>query len=340
MMTDKRILIAVADMTEEEKTRRNEFDTSLDDYSIERNFFSKFDNVDLLRVNDQDIAEKEELKKKILEFSPACVFNRFEGWSDDSYKEIEFARILEEMGMPFTGNTSYTLGLCLDKWTAKQALKAHGLPVPPGIFINDPDSIDTRGLDFPLFVKPCFEDASIGIDNSSFVKDEAELQRSVEMKLKDFPKGVIAEEFMTGKEYTMGIIGNSPYEILGISVLDYTKHGGTVSYLTYDSKWISNSPEYKLLMPSLDERIEPGIEKTLRGIAAGTAEAFKCRGYFRIDTREKNGKLCVIDVNPNPDISEDGGFMRQAFRKGYTYDSVIEKIIELAGERFEGSGIR
>lgn len=339
-MTDKRILVVVADMTEEEKTKKNEFDTSLDDYSIEKNFFGKFSNVDLLRVNDQDIAEKEELKKKILRSDPACVFNRFEGWSDDSYKEIEFARILEEMGMPFTGNTSYTLGLCLDKWTAKRTLKEHGLPVPPGIFINDLDNMDTRGLNFPLFVKPCFEDASIGIDNSSFVKNEDELRVSVEMKLKEFPRGVIAEEFMTGKEYTMGILGNSPYEVLGISVLDYSKHGGTVSYLTYDSKWISNSPEYKLLMPSLDEKIEPGIEKTLRDIAARTAEAFKCRGYFRIDTREKDGKLCVIDVNPNPDISEDSGFMRQAFRKGYTYDSIIGKIIELAEERFEGSGIR
>ncbi len=339
-MTDKRILLAVADMTEEEKTKKNEFDTSLDDYSVEKNFFGKFSNVDILRVNDKDITEKEELKKKILGVNPACVFNRFEGWSDDSYKEIEFAAILEEMGMPFTGNTAYTLGLCLDKWNAKQTLKAHGLPAPPGIFINDPNSIDTSGLSFPLFVKPCYEDASIGIDSSSFVKDEAELRRSVEIKLKEFPRGIIAEEFMPGKEYTMGILGNSPYEILGISVLDYSKHGGVVSYLTYDSKWISNSPEYKLLMPSLDERIAPEIQKTLLDIAARTAEAFKCRGYFRIDTREKGGKLYVIDVNPNPDISEDSGFMRQAFRKGYTYDSIIGKIIELAGEPFEGSRIK
>ena len=339
-MTDKRILVVVADMTEEERTKKNEFDTSLDDYSVERNFFGKFSNVDLLRISDQDIAEKEELRKKILKFGPACVFNRFEGWSDDSYKEIEFARILEEMGLPFTGNTSYTLGLCLDKWTAKQALKARGLPVPPGIFIKDPNDIDTGGLDFPLFVKPCFEDASIGIDKTSFVKDEAELRAAAETKLRDFPRGVVAEEFMPGKEYTVGILGNSPYEILGISVLDYSKHGGAVSYLTYDSKWISNSPEYKLLMPSLDERIEPEIERSLRDIATRTAEAFRCRGYFRIDTREKNGKLCIIDVNPNPDISEDSGFMRQAFRKGYTYDSVIGRIIELAEERFEGSAVR
>jgi D-alanine-D-alanine ligase len=205
--------------------------------------------------------------------------------------------------------------------------------VPPGIFIEDAYEIDTEGLNFPLFVKPCFEDASIGIDKESFVRDEEDLRRSAAVKLKNFPRGLVAEEFIPGKEFAVGMIGNSPYEVLGISVLDYAAHDGAPSFLTYDSKWISNAPEFKKLMPTLDAQIPEGIRKSLLDIARKTAEAFKCRGYCRIDTRERDGKVYVLDVNPNPDISEDSGFMRMAFKRGYSYESMLYRIIELASEK-------
>ena len=328
----ERILFVVADLGEEEKVQKNEFDTSLDEYAGELKFFAARPDAAILKIASDDFDDKRALKKKILDLSPFCIFNRFEGWSNNSATEIEFVRLLEETGIPFTGNSSYTLDLCLNKWGAKELLRKNGVPVPPGVFIDDIGKIDTRGLCFPLFLKPCCEDASTGIDKESRVEDEEALFTAAASKLKQFPKGLVAEEFLPGKEYAVGMIGNSTYDVLGVSVLDYSVHEGQWSFLTYDAKWIANAPEYRKLMPSLDEQIPGDIMEQLTGAAMRTARAFKCRGYFRIDTREKNGQVFVIDVNPNPDLSGDSGFTRMAIKKGYTYEGVVECIIELAME--------
>jgi D-alanine-D-alanine ligase len=327
-----RILVVIADLGEDEKAKKNAFDTSLDEYSGEIKLFASRPDASVMKIASSEFGDKRALKKKILDLSPSCIFNRFEGWSDNASTEIEFAGLLEEIGIPFTGNSAYTLGLCLNKWGAKELLKNSGVPVPRGIFINDMGKVDTKGLHFPLFLKPCCEDASIGIDKDSFVKDEKALFELASNKLKQFPKGLVAEEFMPGKEYAVGMTGNGPYDVLGVSVLDYSEHDGRWSFLTYDSKWIANAPEYKKLLPSVNSEIPAEIMKKLIDAATKTAKAFKCRGYFRIDTRERDGDIFVIDVNPNPDISEDSGFMRMARKKGYTYEGMLERIISLAGE--------
>ncbi|MDD4013471.1 MAG: ATP-grasp domain-containing protein [Candidatus Omnitrophica bacterium] len=333
-MAKKRTLVVLADMTEEERLRTNEFDTSTEEYSIERLYCAKRDNVSVLRLKIGDFNDREGLKKKILDHEPSCVFNRFEGWSDDSSKEIEFAEILEEVGIPYTGNSPQTLSVCLDKWGAKTLLKKSGVSVAPGIFIRNIEDIKLEGITFPMFLKPCFEDASMGIDDSSLVRDKKSLFKVAEEKLKLFPKGLVAEEFLPGGEYAVGIIGNGPYEVLGLSVLDYTKFKGMSSFLTYDSKWVSNTPEYGLMMPSLDEPISPAFKKKVLGTALKAAEVFGCSGYFRVDMRERDGESYVIDVNPNPDITEGSGFMRMAKKSGIGYIEMLEKIVSLAEERF------
>lgn len=334
-MHKRKILIVIADLGEEEKARKSEFDTSLDEYSSERKLAEKNPEFTLMKLDGQYYFEPEKFKEKIKSYTPTCILNRFEGWSDDSTQEIVFARILEDLGIPFTGNPPAALNLCLDKWNAKEVLRKAGVPVPLGKRIDASTGIDHEGLRFPLFLKPCLEDASIGIDELSLVRDEKEFIHSVSVKLKSFPRGILAEEFISGKEYTMGMIGNSPYEILGLSVLDHAGHG-LIPYITYDSKWMSNTDVYKKIMPSLDEAISENTRQKIEDIASRTAEAFGCKGYFRIDMRERDGEIYVLDVNPNPDISEDSGFMRQAFKKGYTYESMLYKLVELAEERFRG----
>lgn len=334
-MGKKNILIVIADIGEDEKSKKNEFDTSLDEYSSERKLAERNPEFTMIKLDGQYLFNPEEFKKRIKALEPTCILNRFEGWSEDSTQEIVFARVLEEIGIPFTGNPSAALNLCLDKWNAKEVLRKAGVPVPPGKRIDGPAGIGHEGLRFPIFLKPCCEDASIGIDERSLVRNEEEFSASAAEKLKNFPKGILAEEFISGKEYTMGMIGNSPYEILGLSVLDHSRHGLT-PYITYDSKWISNTDEYKMIMPSLDESISEGTRRRIEDIASRTAEAFGCKGYFRIDMREREGEIYVLDVNPNPDISEDSGFMRQAFKKGYTYEGMLYKLVELAEDRFRG----
>ena len=131
--------------------------------------------VDILK---EDLFVKGGVTRKLRERSPDCVFNLFEGFGEASYLEIKFAEILESTGIPFTGNPSRALALCLDKDLARRTLEAAGLPVAPGKCVLPGYGRNiAEGLKYPLFVKPRMEDSSVGIDNRSLVASDDDLFR-------------------------------------------------------------------------------------------------------------------------------------------------------------------
>lgn len=286
-------------------------------------------------IQKDDLKDRAAIKEKIRENNFFCLFNLFDGFDNDSQSEIEFVKLLEELQVPFTGNSSSTLAICLDKYKTKNILKENDILVPRGIFVQDIQDIEKLDLKFPLFVKPCCEDASLGIDRDSLVEQRDDLYEIVGERLREFPKGLLLEEFVFGKEFSAGFIGNGPYELLDISVLDYSRYKRLTPFLTHDSKWNTASEEFKKLVPSLDEKIEGDLRKRIVEVSKKAAKILECRSYFRLDFRERNNDLFVIDVNPNPDIGPDSGFMKQAFSKGYTCGETIQKIIEtvIPGER-------
>ncbi|MCM8756818.1 MAG: ATP-grasp domain-containing protein [Candidatus Omnitrophica bacterium] len=299
--------------------------------SLEEVFLKKGLKFTEIILNKRDFENRDNLKKKILNKEPACIFNLFEGFSGDSYKEAEFVEILEELGVPFTGNNYYALKTCLNKAKVKEVLKKEGIPTPNGLFVREIKDVSFKDLLFPVFIKPCFDDASIGIDRDSLVKDRHLIEKVLVKKLRAHPQGLIVEEFIPGKEYNVGFLGDYPYELLGISVIDYSKYKDFTPFLTYNSKWEEDSEEYKILIPSCNEKIDEDLKKKILNISLRAGKILGCRSYFRIDLREKDGKLFVLDINPNPDINKDSGLMKQAYHKGYTYEDIIEKILIFSG---------
>ena len=322
-----KILIAVA----KDISARNDVQDALRcRTSLEDVFLKKGLSVETLYLEEDNFEKVEMIKEKILGHSPVCVFNLFEGFGNNSQKEAEFVEILESTNIPYTGNSSHTLSLCLNKEVLKKILLKNSILVPKGFFIKDIKELKPDVLDFPLFIKPCFEDASVGIDRDSLVTEKQNAYEILEKKLKKFPQGVIVEEFISGKEYNVGFLGDYPYELLGISVIDYAKHKKILPFLSYNSKWETYSQEFKILLPSLEEPIDESFKKRIITLAKKVGEVSGCRNYFRVDLRETDGRLFVLDVNPNPDINQDSGFMKQAYYKGYTYEDIIEKILKSA----------
>ncbi|MEM7817112.1 MAG: ATP-grasp domain-containing protein [Candidatus Aenigmatarchaeota archaeon] len=295
---------------------------------IKKILFDKNYTVEILWIEKKDFEDREKLKNKILNKKPFVVFNLFEGFLDDPLKEVDFATILEELKIPFTGNSSLVLDICLNKEKAKNLLKEKGLNVPKGIYIKELGDISLDGLNFPLFVKPCFRDASEGIDEDSLVNNNEELYRVLEKKIEKFPHGFLIEEFIGGREFSVGFLGFFPYELLGVSVLDYSLFKNLVPFLTYKAKWNKSSLEYKTLTPSL-YTTDDDLRRKIIDIAQNAAKVIGCKGYFRVDLREKEEDIYVIEVNPNPDITLESGFVRQAFSRGYKYEDLISKIISL-----------
>lgn len=325
-MAVARILIAV---TQEATPRPDVLDNRRCAQSIFDALVADYEPM-ILEVTKYDFKNIPALKARIKSLKPVCVFNIFEGFSDDSLKEANFTRILTSLKIPFTGNGFDAIRTCLDKDYVRQILIQNNICVPRGILVKSAKDIQKINFDFPVFIKPNREDASIGIDNHSLAKDKAHLERYLREKVKNFNGGMVAEEFIPGCEYNCGFLGNSHFELMNVSVIDYVRHSDFKPFLSYDAKWNKAAPEFKTIVPVIDNHLDEGLKDSIIRLCRKAGHLLGCRGYFRVDLREKNQCLYVLDVNPNPDINVDSGFMRQAYSKGYTFGEVILRMVRLA----------
>ena len=269
--------------------------------------------------------------------SPDCVFNLFEGFGNDPFSEYEFAKHMEDAGIVFTGNSSETLFTCLNKRMTSDILSGQGMCAPKGVLVKRVS--DIKGIDIPLpfFIKPCFRDSSEGIDADSVINERSDLERVIREKLKTSREGLILEEFIPGAEYNISCLSGKKAELLGVSIMEYHRYPGCSPFMDYEAKWNVKSDRYKKLVPRVIPltRLDAKLKKEIKGLCGDISRMFGCRGYFRIDVREKDGRLYILDVNPNPDINEDSGFIKQAYSRGYKYHDVIKIIINNALQNTE-----
>lgn len=298
--------------------------------NVERSLAAKGHSFLSLSVSAGAWADPTALARTIEDMAPDCIFNLFEGFSFDAGQESVFAAFLETTRFAFTGNGSAALKACLDKAEVGAKLRGDGICVPESVKVCAFSDIDLDGVLYPVFVKPCREDSSVGIDKMSFCRNKAELAASLQQKLTAHREGVVVEDFIPGCEFNASFVGNGPYEMFAASVMDYSAHPGMDPFFTYDSKWKQDAPEYKALVPRVMLRSAKGFPSELEAISLRVGEVLGLRGYFRVDFREKDGWFYVLDVNPNPDISQDAGLARQALAAGYTYEDMIERIVKEA----------
>jgi D-alanine-D-alanine ligase len=294
---------------------------------------------DLVEVFPDLLLDPSRLAKAVRDRNPSVILNLFEGFEGRPETEVAFARVLETLGIPFTGNRAETLERCLDKSRARILLAGKSVPVAPGRLAL-PGSVpaDFGDLGFPLFLKPSAEDGSVGIDGNSLVRDAEELAQSLAKKLSAFPSGLLVERFLPGRECAAGFVGNGEScRCVGVSMLDYGKAGpGFPPYLGFGAKWAEDTDEYKVLMPRIldpENGDDAAPFAAARDLGARAGKALGCTGYFRVDMREGENELFVLEVNPNPDISPDSGFMRMAAGSGLSYAETLELILEAARGR-------
>ncbi len=275
----------------------------------------------------------EEARQKLAELKVEAVFNLFEGFCGEPETEVLVPETLAELRIPYTGCQPPILKLALDKAAVKAVMKQAGIPTPEFQLLS-PDNIDAFRLDFPCIVKPRAEDASHGITANSLVKDFAALERQVKVITESYHSGALVEHFLSGREFNATVMGNTECVVLPVSEIVYSLAPDIPRILTFEAKWEPGSPYFKgtkVICPAK-------VTEEERQIVAGTAmTGFKLlveRGYARMDMRfDEAGKLNIMEVNPNPDISPGTGAARQSAAAGMTYAKFIEKILNLALEK-------
>jgi D-alanine-D-alanine ligase len=262
-------------------------------------------------------------------------FNLFEGFAGHPETEAEIAEILSALKIPFTGCPAAALKLALDKAKTKTVLKEAGINTPDFQLLR-PETLSGFHLDYPCIVKPRREDASHGLSSENVVSDFASLERQVTAVSRYYGGQALVEHFIDGREFNVSVLGGT---VLPVSEIDYSLPAGIPRMLTFAAKWQPDSDYYKGTKVVCPAEI---TEKEREAIARTALKVFGllgCRGYARVDMRrDEAGRLNVIEVNPNPDISPGAGSVRQAEAAGMTYSQFIERIVELALEKKENDG--
>lgn len=273
------------------------------------------------------------VRKQLSKVKTELIFNVFEGFYDDPESEAQVARIMSEMGYMFTGCPVKALSLALDKAKSKEILAKCGISVP-GFQILDNNNIDEFNLDFPCIVKPRNQDASHGISQENVVYNMEQLKKQIARTSDNFNGQALVEEFLSGREFNICVIGNEEVIALPPSEIIYELPPDLPQILTYEAKWITESEYFKATRVICPAPISDELRTEITNTALLAYRIFECRGYARIDLRlDSKGSLKVLEVNPNPDISPETGAARQALAAGMTYAQFIDKIAMFALER-------
>lgn len=267
---------------------------------------------------------------------PDVIFNLCESVDNNAIHEMHIAGIYELLGIQYTGSPALTLGTALNKVRVKEILLSHGISTPRFQIMKSASRlILNENLSYPLIVKPSREDASIGITNDSVVYTQSELRKRVRYIVEQYDQPALVEEYIDGRELNVAVLGNLKPEVLPISEIDMsTLPKDYPRIITYNAKWLKGTEEYENTKGVCPADLPPELEREIKGLALQAYQLIGCRDYARIDVRlSKDQRPYVLEVNPNPDISDDAGFARSARAAGLTFEQFVGKVVESALER-------
>jgi D-alanine-D-alanine ligase len=279
---------------------------------------------------------------------PDVVFNLCEGVDGSSARESGVAAVVELLGIPMTGSGSETLSLARRKDRVNAVLGAAGLAVPAwrcaaanvGAGQDMGVTHDLHGghqtahescadwSHFPAIVKPAGEDGSVGIRQSSVVRDVDALS-TVVAELDD-PCAWLVQAFVPGREFNVAFVGP---DVLPLAEIDYSAMpSASWPIVSYDAKWDAGSAEDRGTRPVCPALIDEALAKRIVDAGRHAWSAVGGTGYGRVDVRldETETRAWVLDVNPNPDLAPGAGLARAAGRHGWSYSDLVLRIVDLA----------
>lgn len=308
----------------------SEFDSEETINAIARALQAKGHTVDLIEVERRDLFSY--FKKS----RPDMVFNIAEGRSG-RFRESEIPAILDYLNIPYTGSSTFSLALALNKTLTKKILKAENIPTPRfQLFLKGDEELDSA-LRFPLIVKPNREGSAKGINASNVVHTKEGLFAKIKELRDSYKQEILAEEFIEGKELTVGILENGKTVILPILEIDFStcKTSGEYFY-SWRMKEFQGNAELGLL-PTFHcpARLDKETEARVKEAAFKTHCAVGCLDISRTDIRlSKDNTPYVLEINPLPGLNpQESNFPLMAYAAGMKYEELIEAILMSASER-------
>jgi D-alanine-D-alanine ligase len=263
------------------------------------------------------------------------IFNLAESFAGNDTADYCIAAYLELLGKQFTGSGSRGLLYGQEKANAKKILEFHGIHTP--VFARSyRGRLDfSHDLEFPVIVKPAREDGSIGIEFNAVVNSIRELMERIDWLHANFDSPVLIEEYVDGREMYVGVLGNDNPAALPVVELDLSKlPEGTPRIAGAEVKWGRGTRAYRDTKSAVVENLAEETTALLQQTAIAVFQALELRDYARIDMRLRpDGRVAVIEANPNPWLASKAEFVMAARKAGRTYTQLIGEIVELASGR-------
>ena len=271
---------------------------------------------------------------------PDLVINIAESFRGKSALESNVAALLNLLDLRYTGSSPAGLILAGDKTLTKKVLAFHGIQSAKFATMFRGQLDWAHEIDFPLLVKPPQEDASLGITQKSVVHDVRELLDVISATQQEYQSPVLVEEFIDGREFYVGVIGNSNAEALPIIELDFSKFpAGLPKIASWEAKWgdegDEKGAEFEGTQSVFPTDLSEELTEKIQRVAIDAFQALRLRDYGRIDLRvTADEEIFVIEANPNCYLEKNSEFARAAEKAGLSYPALIARILELATGRY------
>ncbi|MBN1648680.1 MAG: hypothetical protein JW874_11665 [Spirochaetales bacterium] len=291
------------------------------------NILKKLDYESVCLPASLDLAS---LRTRIEQQKPAAVFNLVESLGRKSSLAHLVPSLLEALSVPFTGSSTEAILITSNKISAKKYLKAFRLPTPEWQVLHRNTQIRLKP---PFIIKSIADHASIGLNDSCVITESTDQQARLPLD----PEGYFIEQYIPGREFNVAMLENvGNLQILPLAEIVFADFpADKPRIVNYAAKWEPDSFEYSHTPRRfLDEKKEPGLARDLKALCESCWRHFGLSGYARIDFRvDPEGRIWVLEINTNPCLSPDAGFMAAAAQSGYSSEQLVRIILDTLMEK-------
>ena len=273
-----------------------------------------------------------DIRRAATDWKPHIAFNLLEGFDDISIFDQNVVSHLELLKLSYTGCNPRGLLLARDKSLSKKLLAYHRIPVPEfEVFRIGRPIRRPKRLQFPLIVKSLTQEASIGISQASVVDSDEKLRERVTFIHESIGTAALAERYVEGRELYVGVLGNQLLQALPVWELFFTNMPADAKRIATDRvKWsVKYQKKYGIESGPARELSET-VGGDIQHLCKRAFRALELSGYARIDMRlDDAGNAWILEANPNPQIARGEDFAASAERAGMSYETVLQRIINL-----------
>jgi D-alanine-D-alanine ligase len=280
------------------------------------------------------------IRKAIEDSRPHVAFNLLEDFHGISVFDQNIVSYLELLRIPYTGCNPRGLLLARDKSLAKKVLAYHRIAVPDfAVFPVGRTVRRPKRLAFPLIVKSLTRESSEGISQASVVDDDKKLSERVKFVHQKVGTDAIVERYIDGRELYVAVLGNQQLQVFPIWEMHFTNMPEGAWLIATDRvKWNSAYQKKRGIKTDEAKDLPPGTAARIQHLCKRVYRTLGMSGYARLDLRlDANGKLYVLEANPNPQLAYGEDFAESAERAGVSYRALLQRIINL-GLRWRPGG--